>query len=592
MKLSRVLFLIFIFPATANVALKANPSDSIIFRALDDELRRNLDSLVYEDYERPFFISYMLGDIRQGNITAKLGAIVNSDDDFNRTWYARVIVGDYELNDENFSQLSQSNEDQEMDYIQLPVDNDYFGIRRTFWVVSNNTYKSAAKSFREKMDVMEKNNLTRDDLKADDFARVPVVVKEIPGNRHPFETTRYKNLLRKISGKFNDYSDLHDSWVSLDYFDAIVYFLNSEGSRVRKPLSIFLLSIFSGTYADDGEYLSDIYRVIVADPADLPPADSLVNVSGELIHNLLAKREARAVEETYIGPVLFSGSIVPAYLSRALFTGEENLIASREPLYNKPGHSLYYGNGNGSLESRFNKKVTEEGISVYALSDQTAAFSKKPVGFFQVDSEGVIPPDSLVLIENGFLRNLLNDRTPTEKISTSNGHARLSVTHGGISRQIAPGIVKVNKSDGVTCKDLKALFLQECKDNGLDYGIMIKSAFPGDVSSSLNFYRVWVDDGREELIRSLSMNGFQFSNLKDVMSATKEMQVFNGLLSGQFLQTGVDSFMPGISGMMIQGVPFTMIAPHSILIDDLELEPVQKAILFQKPHVSNPLHEK
>ncbi|MFW5710269.1 MAG: hypothetical protein ACOCXW_02250, partial [Bacteroidota bacterium] len=62
--------------------------------------------------------------------------------------------------------------------------------------------------------------------------------------------------------------------------------------------------------------------------------------------------------------------------------------------------------------------------------------------------------------------------------------------------------------------------------------------------------------------------------------------------SGQFLQTGVDSFMPGISGMMIQGVPFTMIAPHSILIDDLELEPVQKAILFQKPHVSNPLHEK
>ncbi len=50
--------------------------DKIIFQAMQDELKRSMDQLTYERFDRPFFISYTITDVSSLNILGSLGAII------------------------------------------------------------------------------------------------------------------------------------------------------------------------------------------------------------------------------------------------------------------------------------------------------------------------------------------------------------------------------------------------------------------------------------------------------------------------------------------------------------------------------------
>ena len=77
-------------------------SDSVIFSAMRDELKRNIEQLSADVYEKPFFIAYSIADINNTVINASLGALNGSETRKYKDWQVRVMVGDYEINDENF----------------------------------------------------------------------------------------------------------------------------------------------------------------------------------------------------------------------------------------------------------------------------------------------------------------------------------------------------------------------------------------------------------------------------------------------------------------------------------------------------------
>ena len=81
---------------------------SVIVKAMKDELNRNLKQLDYKDYGRPFYIGYTITDANMYYINASLGALVTSENLPNRDWQVRVLVGNYQLNDENFQDISAS----------------------------------------------------------------------------------------------------------------------------------------------------------------------------------------------------------------------------------------------------------------------------------------------------------------------------------------------------------------------------------------------------------------------------------------------------------------------------------------------------
>jgi hypothetical protein len=60
------------------------------------------------------------------------------------------MVGDYSLNDENFvggSRRFSSGGG----YLPLPLDNDYRAIRRSFWIMTDQVYKSSIESYEQKL---------------------------------------------------------------------------------------------------------------------------------------------------------------------------------------------------------------------------------------------------------------------------------------------------------------------------------------------------------------------------------------------------------------------------------------------------------
>ena len=76
-------------------------ADSLVLNAMRDELKRNIDQLSAESFEKPFFIAYSIADVNSTLVNATLGAIHGSETRNYKDWQVRVMVGDYEINDES-----------------------------------------------------------------------------------------------------------------------------------------------------------------------------------------------------------------------------------------------------------------------------------------------------------------------------------------------------------------------------------------------------------------------------------------------------------------------------------------------------------
>src|ERR1044071_5398282 len=87
-----------LFTLVISVELVAQ-KDEVILRAMQDELRRNME-IRETGYDKPFFISYGLTDVNSYSVYASLGAIVQAEESNNRGKAMRVLVGDYVFNDE------------------------------------------------------------------------------------------------------------------------------------------------------------------------------------------------------------------------------------------------------------------------------------------------------------------------------------------------------------------------------------------------------------------------------------------------------------------------------------------------------------
>ena len=77
------------------------------------------------------------------------------------------------------------------------------------------------------------------------------------------------------------------------------------------------------------------------------------------------------------------------------------------------------------------------------------------IGNFDSDAEGVVPKDTLVLVENGILKSLYNGRTPTRNIKGSNGHWRYKFRGGILTSDLGPGVLFITAKEGKPLDKLK-----------------------------------------------------------------------------------------------------------------------------------------
>ena len=316
-------------------------------------------------------------------------------------------------------------------------------------------------------------------------------------------------------------------------------------------------------------------------PEQLPTANKVKQDIQQMADNLAALSKAPLMKEAYSGPVIFEGDAAAELFVQKLFQNN-SLIASREPVYAVERQNQGTIN---KMDDKINQRIFSENITIKE-TPKLKVFNGTPlIGTFEIDAEGVVPKDELVLVDKGILKTMLNDRVPTDKIKESNGHIRFLLTGPLVYAQKAPGVINISCLNGEPAQLLRKAVLKEAAKNGLECIYVIRKlevSNPGQnrssgsmmgsrnnsVSKPIGVYRVSVNTGEEQLFRSAVISEFPISKFKEITMGSQEQMVYNTLLNS-------------IS-------PVSFIVPQAIVFNDVSIEKDKNA-KSKLPLVSNPL---
>lgn len=552
-------------------------SDELIFKAMNDELNRSISKLTINKYPAPFFIAYQLSDGQSLTIQATLGALRSSNEAPARAQNIRLMVGDYKLNDENF--ISGSPGFSSGAYLSLPLDNDYDAIRRAFWIASDQSYKRAIETYDQKLSALKQQNKT-DEEKPDDFSKITPVSLIMKGTPVKYDKAKWEAFAKDVSGVFKASTQIGNSSVILGLANACVYVTTNEGTKLIIPLSIACLWINANTQADDGEVLNDQLLYYALTPEQLPSADKIKQDIKQMSDNMSALSKAPSFKDNYSGPVIFEGEAAAELWAQKLFKNN-SLVASREPVYAVERQNQ--GSVN-KMDDKINQKICSENITIKETPKLKSFNNISLIGSFEIDSEGVIPKDELVLVDKGFLKTMLNDRVPTNKIKESNGHRRFSLIGPTVNAAKAPGVINIAYNNGEPIKSFRKAVLKDAEKNGLEFIYVIRKLEipnPGQnrsmasmmgsrlaVSKPVGIYKVVVKTGEEQLVRSAVISEFPITKFKEISMGSKEQMVYNTLLNSM--------------------TPVSFIVPQALVFNDVSIEK-DKNSKAKLPIVPNPL---
>lgn len=536
----------FFFTLAVYTAAGAQPQDDVMIRAMQDELQRNMRELQLPNHQKPFFIQYSIADLRVHQVVGALGAIIRSGSLPSRTKTSvRILVGGYEFNDESLDNNLYSEPGN--NEIVLPIENDYNGIRRSLWVTTDNVYKSAARQFKKNEETLRDLNKELKDLPHRSFARQAPLTLMQDFSPPPFKRAEWDEYVRTVSAIALSYPEIMNSNVVLSYSEGFTYTVNSEGTSIRVPKSLAVLQATVQLKASGGLFLYDTYTVYAKVPTEFPPAAKAANDFRKMIDDLLSTSTLPTLQEEYTGPVLVEGREVAEIFSRALFGNRESLILSNE-IQNASGFRME----TATTEGRIGRNVIDPAVSVSATSRTRKYGASDLLGAYDADTEGVVPPDNLILIEKGILKDLLNDRTITKPSQTSNGHAD------------GAGVIDIRIDNPVPVATLRERLLARAREEGLDHAFIVRST-PG---SGLQLVRIGID-GKEMVVRGGSLGDIALKTLRKIPGAGAGRMAFQITGAGNQLSS--------------------FIVPEVVLFQELSILPAESPRFDEEVWVENPI---
>jgi len=528
----------------------AQDSNPIIL-AMRDEMKRSMTEIKYEGHDKPFYISYGITDIKNFSVYATLGALVQSGEFKNRGKSVRVLVGDYEFNDESLDNNLFS--EPTANEIQLPIEDDYFGIRRALWTTTDVVYKGAAEKFKKHQSTLREQGKSLNDLPHRTFAKVPVVQWIAPLAPYSLDQSKWENYCKALSAVFELYPDLESSDVIMNISYGSQYFVNSEGTVIVKPYHVAVIQCRAQIKTEKGEPVFDNIIHYASTPDQFPPLDQFKAESKGMAEKLISLQKSSALEEAYSGPVLLVGPSVAQAFASALFSFRESLVASNAIL----STTDFRPEAATSLDSRMGKAIIDNAVTIKAKPKLKRFKDISLLGSYDVDDEGVVPEDELVLIENGVLKNLLNDRSLTKQGQAANGHSA------------GPAVIEVSSGKNLTVNALKEALIVSARKEGLDFAVIVReNAAFGEGMAEV--WKVNLDTGNEEVLRSAQLGGLGLKNLKRIAGSAKELQAYT-------VQTG-------------DGNLASFIVPEALLLDDVDITPLKLPYFEQEEiYVQSPL---
>lgn len=552
--------------------------DDALLRAMSDELARSVDHLQLGNLDKPYFIDYTVQDTETYGVSATFGALVRFDHTRNRTLQTHVRVGSYDFDNSDFYGNQSDVFGQASLPVSLVVDNNYNALRRDIWLATDTAYKQVTEQLSRKRAFVSSRI---EDDKAPDFSHEEPVTQIMPRQSLLFDQRHWETQVRQWSAIFREFPAIQDSNVIMRAQVVNKYITTSEGTEVRQPSVLIGLEARATTQAKDGGRLSQAVPFYATSTNGLPPLPEITRQIRRMAEELTALRDAPVLDANYVGPVLFTGQASAEMFAQLL---APQLSGQRPPLAD-PQLAGILGESKNELSDRLNRPVLPSFLSIFDDPTQKTSEGQELIGSYQIDDEGVTAR-RVSLIENGVLKNLLMGRRPRRNLLRSNGHGRAGFV-GEASAQA--GNLFIRASEGKTDAELKAELIKLCKTQNQPYGITIKALSnisggtavrrgQASFSAPLLTYKVYAQDGREELVRGVNTGAVSVRALKDIVAAGREVFVDNRLASNSSLPFGSAS------------IPMSVIAP-SVLVEEIELKRMNGA--QQKPALlSNPFFSK
>jgi predicted Zn-dependent protease len=549
---------LFILSLAGTAVFAQERGKNIILDAMNDELSRNMKELRMPDFEPPFYIMYGIDDQVRCHVSGTLGAITNS------TIYpqryqtnTRVLVGDYTFNDESLDDNVYSNPG--AFELPLPMDDDYLGLRRTLWSTTDKVYRSAARHFEHHKQTLKESNKKLDELPHRSFAKSEPSKLIQDKERVQFDKNEWETRIRNLSALFQDRALIENSFVSMTFVQGDKYIITSEGTRAKLPHALATFTVMAQAKNEKGEFMLKRIHHMASTPMGLPDEKTCVAEINKLIAAIEEELKLASLEEDYSGPVLFLGESVADIFSMGFFRGKEDIMAND----NVPKQTGFqYNNQVNALDGKIGKMLINEALTVKAKPKMKNYKGAPLFGSFDMDNEGIVPPDEIVVFEKGVLKELLNNRSITHASQKSNG------CNSG------PGVLEITSTLVFTEKQLREKLIDAARKQGLDYALIIRE----DASSmgTTLITKIYVADGKEENLRNANVSAEGLKIFRNMLGTTGDIQVVH------------QTFGTAGGGWNNNANIISYIVPGAVLMEEVEVKPYMMPTLKEEQYVTRP----
>lgn len=501
----------------------------IIFRAMNDEMQRTMNSLQVEGQALPHYADFRINSTRMLRMNATLGGLLDSHYvPQELTGSVGILIGD-----------SMCVSDIQDIQIQMGHRAEYDCIRRSLWYIDDIVYKNAIRNYSQKTGLLLTNP------KPENEAGIPEIISMSGGEyiqpavqNTEIDREKMEDLAKRLSAVYLDYPKLYNTniYIGIEYTD--VYRLNSENLKVRVPYINMTLQTKASVRSAEGSELSEYYDMAF-DCTDYDAAQ-LESELREFAETMLLKGSAETVNDFYIGPILLEKQAV-SYS----FNSIVNEFGSAKTTWDI--NSIRYNIQNTTLNGGvlLGKRFLDTKLGIHLYSDMESYGGIKLGGSYEVDFDGVRPEHDFVLVEKGMLKRLMSGRYPGVGSERPTGHSMVSAY--SVKPDVRMSIMHVTY-DGKAkpMSKMKAQLISEAKKAGLDHTYCLRNI-------RYNCYlltRIDVKTGKETVI-NVNTPKFGRRELMHVISASKEEDIQN-------------------YPYPTSGLP-TMIAPEGMLLESVEM---------------------
>lgn len=554
-------------------------------RAMRDEMERAKTRLEInipgtDQPVRPYYIEYRLLDLEVREVIGEFGALLNTTHQRNRFMNVEARVGDYKRDSSNFV-----SDDGFRGFIgptgSVGIDRDYDSLRQDLWIATDQAFKEAVETYARKQAYL--SSLARQ-TDIDDFSKAVPVHSIEPLATPDWSSRNWEQEAREASAALRLFPQIYEARVTYYLVYATEYLLTSEGTEIRQNRRFAAIEAGLNTLADDGTPMNHLYSAYAPRPADLPDAEAVrkqLNVAGS---ELMALRAAPSTQD-YTGPVLFEARAAAPLLAQVLGPA---LNGARPPVSFTPVMEQMLSGLGGKSDwiTRIGARVLPASVTV---TDDPGAkdYNGKPlVGGYNMDEEGVAGK-KVTVVENGVLKNELMSRRPGPDFGDSNGHGRAAFLNDA---KPTMSNTFFSSTDTLSSAELKKKFLDACRAEKLNYCLVIRqmdnpaisllhqedfsellASFGGGAGTGdrlpLVVYRIYPEDGREEIVRGMRVIGLNTRSLRNIAGIGNDYFVYN------YMQSQVQGFAGtalGAFGSAQTGIPAAMVAP-SLFLEEVEV---------------------